>query len=670
MEKFKKTVRQALPVLPCILLGALICMRYEEFTVFKNYGMHLFVISIISLITASLMSFLPKEHRFMKSESIVLFLCAPLLMEIAVEILNGNMLWDIDLVGNTLMNYLINLIIQCILWALFGSIRWSMRICCMILELFGVVNFFLKQFKGSPFLPWDITSIQTAAAVADSYTYHIGVEILFSLVMCLLVWKCSDLVKTGIRSRTYRYSRGICGACMAGLVGIYYGTDILNRTFGATPDFFNQTRGYEAKGAIAEFLVNTKYMSLSAPDGYDPDSLEQDVLNAIDHRAPGIFEQATGIQTDPVNVEKPDIIVIMNESYADLSVIGHFDTNQDYMPYVNSLIGSENVIQGNCYVSTIGTGTSNTEYEFLTGNSMAFLPFGSNAYQRYIDHDTYSLISTLKNDGYTAEVMHPYYKEDWNRPAVYEDFGFDSFIAYEDRPYWEKLRRYVSDEQNYEVLKEMHSDADPSKPYFMFNITMQNHSSYDQSDPDFIEDIQLQGLNGDFPLTQQYLSLIKVSDQALEDLITYYSNAKKPTIILMFGDHQPFIEDSFYEEVMGKPITQLSDEENQKRYITRFIMWANYDIPEGWIDLISADYLSVLLAQCSGMELSPYMQFLNTLYGKVPVVTALGCKDANGNYFKAEEDNPYRDLLSIYAGASYNLIQEDEKRISNLFTTK
>ena len=138
----------------------------------------------------------------------------------------------------------------------------------------------------------------------------------------------------------------------------------------------------------------------------------------------------------------------------------------------------------------------------------------------------------------------------------------------------------------------------------------------------------------------------------------------------MFGDHQPFIEDSFYEEVMGKPITQLSDQENQKRYITRFIMWANYDIPEGWIDLISADYLSVLLAQCSGMELSPYMQFLNTLYGKVPVVTALGCKDANGNYFKAEEDNPYRDLLSIYAGASYNLIQEDEKRISNLFTTK
>ena len=289
MEKFRKTVQQVLPVLPCILLGALICMDYEEFTVFENHGMNLFAISLISILTAALISYLPKEHRFLKSESMILFLTTPLLMEIAVEILNGNMLWDIDLAGNILMNYLINLIIQCILWALCGSIRWSMRISCVILETFGIVNFYVKQFKGSPLLPWDITSIRTAVAVADSYTYHIGVEILFSLVMCLLVWKCSDLVKTGIRSRTYRYSRGICGACMAGLIGLYYGTDILNRTFGATPDFFNQTRGYEAKGAIAEFLVNTKYMSLSSPDGYDPDSLEQDMLNAIDHSSPGIL---------------------------------------------------------------------------------------------------------------------------------------------------------------------------------------------------------------------------------------------------------------------------------------------------------------------------------------------------------------------------------------------
>lgn len=73
----------------------------------------------------------------------------------------------------------------------------------------------------------------------------------------------------------------------------------------------------------------------------------------------------------------------------------------------------------------------------------------------------------------------------------------------------------------------------------------------------------------------------------------------EPTIILMFGDHQPFIEDSFYSEVMGQSISEMDGETQQKRYITRFILWANYDIPTGWVDEISMNYLSTLLLQVS-----------------------------------------------------------------------
>ena len=120
---------------------------------------------------------------------------------------------------------------------------------------------------------------------------------------------------------------------------------------------------------------------------------------------------------------------------------------------------------------------------------------------------------------------------------------------------------------------------------------------------------------------------------------------------------------------MGKSISDLSDEENQKRYITRFVMWANYDIPEGWIDSISANYLSVLLAQCTGIKTTPYMNFLNSLYSKVPVVTALGCRDKDGHYFKIEDENRYSDILSVYRNAAYNLLREDDNRIDELFRT-
>lgn len=665
MRKFKEKLKTLLPYIPTVMLGIMVLWNFEAFAGYDRYGIPLFGISCIVIVMMALMEKLPQEYRGKNAVSVFLFLLSALLIEIAVEILNGNMLWDIDIFGNVVMNYLLVLIIQLIIWAITGSMKVSMRSSAILLEIFGTVNFYVKKFKGSPLLPWDITSVKTAAAVAGSYTYDIGVEIIFSLVCVLLVWKCAGFVINNPKTKKYRYARSITAACLAGLTGLYYGTDILSRTFGATPDFFNQTRGYESKGALAEFLVNTKYMSLSEPDGYDASNVEEDILKYTSSSSPSILESVSG--EDTVSVENPNIIVIMNESYSDLSVIGDFDTNEDYMPYVNSLTDCENVIEGNLYVSTIGTGTSNTEYEFLTNNTMAFLPYGSNAYQRYVDHDTYSLVSTLKSQGYSADVMHPYYKDDWNRPAVYEYFGFDSFTAYEDKPYWDKLRRYVSDECDFETIIEMYEERDPDTPFFLFNITMQNHSSYDQEDPDFIQEISLENMDGEYPLTEQYLSLIKVTDDAFRDLIGYFENVNEPTVILMFGDHQPFIEDEFYEEVMGSSLSELSDEENQKRYITRFVLWANYDIPEGRCDAISANYLSILLSQCTNTEMTPYMEFLNTLYEDVPVITALGCKDSKGTYFKADEENPYEDILSVYRNADFNLIREDENRADDLY---
>ena len=76
--------------------------------------------------------------------------------------------------------------------------------------------------------------------------------------------------------------------------------------------------------------------------------------------------------------KKPNIIVIMNEAFSDPSVLGDFTTNEDYMPFVHSLLdGADNTISGHLNVSVKGGNTANTEFEYLTGASMAFLPYGS-----------------------------------------------------------------------------------------------------------------------------------------------------------------------------------------------------------------------------------------------------------------------------------------------------
>jgi hypothetical protein len=229
------------------------------------------------------------------------------------------------------------------------------------------------------------------------------------------------------------------------------------------------------------------------------------------------------------------------------------------------------------------------------------------------------------------------------------------------------LRRYVSDAYDFNKVIEMYEDKDEDQPFFLFNVTMQNHSSYNQQFDNFQQEVWLTSTQGDYPKTDQYLSLIKKTDEAFEDLLDYFKTVDEPTIILMFGDHQPFIEDSFYSEVMGQSISDMDDETQQQRYITRFILWANYDIPTGWVDEISMNYLSTLLLQVAGLDMTEYNEYLANLYEKLPVITAMGCRDAEGDFFQADEKNPLEAEISDYRKIQYNNLADLKGRATSVF---
>lgn len=100
------------------------------------------------------------------------------------------------------------------------------------------------------------------------------------------------------------------------------------------------------------------------------------------------------------------------------------------------------------------------------------------------------------------------------------------------------LRRYVSDEFDYRSVIDMYEQErsnTPEKPFFMFNVTMQNHSGYQYTYSNFDQEIYLTGaMEGKYPKVDQYLSLIKKSDTALQELIEYYSQVDEPTDHLHF----------------------------------------------------------------------------------------------------------------------------------------
>ena len=655
-------LRRLIPLVITAILLITNIYFYQDYHKLDQTNTMFFIVIIVSILS-TILKWLPHRPKIDRFVKVITILLIPLLVEMAVELCNNNLLSDIEGIGNVFVNYGIILLIAMIFYILFASMKISFAITTVVLCIFGIANMYVKQFKGIPLLPWDLSVIKTAAGVASNYQLTFNVQILFTLTVINVIFTLLFWLPKAKKTKQRMFYRTICLFLSAAILITFYGTDFFQVTLGATPDFFNQARGYENYGAIAEFFVNTRYLSLEKPHGYDVETLATQLKENITSTQT-ITETALG-QRPNATVEHPNIITIMNEAFSDLQVIGKFETDKDYLSFENSMKDDKNTIQGNVYVSTIGTGTSNTEYEFLTGNSMGFLPIGSNAYTLYEKHTQPGFAMTLSDQNYSTTAFHPYYKENWNRVNTYQYMNFDRYIGIEDITNYQKLRNYISDEWDFQHIINLYEQRDISKPFFMFNVTMQNHSPYNTG---LLRDVHITSMKGDYPQTEEYLSVIRRSDMALEQLVNYFKNVSEPTIILMYGDHQPFIEDEFYEELYGKSLHDLSDAENQRRYITHFFMWANYDIPSGTIPYISTNYLSTLLAENANVKLTLYQNFQQNIYQHVPVVSALGCIDKDGNYFVYGDTNTHSNKLQTYAQLAYNNLIEEEKRKNELFT--
>lgn len=61
---------------------------------------------------------------------------------------------------------------------------------------------------------------------------------------------------------------------------------------------------------------------------------------------------------------------------------------------------------------------------------------------------------------------------------------------------------------------------------------------------------------------------MKASDEALKGLLDYFSEYEEPVIVVLFGDHQPRLEDGFYEYVTGQPVGAWDPEQRMNQYKT------------------------------------------------------------------------------------------------------
>lgn len=529
-----------------------------------------------------------------------------------------------------------------IIYLAIGHMCAAARVILGIAMAFGITNHYVMKFRSTPFVPWDIFSVRTATSVAENYDFTpdmrmVIVTLIFIAAMSLVRFlKKAPKIKLQVRLGTLLVS--VLVTCL--FVNTLQKEDFQTKHY-LYPFLFTPAYMTEVNGMAVTFAMNLAYVVVDKPQGYSAKDAQKTLES---------YEKTEDTKQDTQDL--PNIIVIMDEAFSDLAVIGDLQTNEDYMPFMHQMQqGQKNTITGYAQVSVCGGNTANSEFEFLTGDTMAFLPSGSIAYQQYVKQDTPSLASYLKGLGYATYAQHPYYASGWDRERVYPLLGFEHMDFIDDYTNVSYVRKYISDASDMQHIIETYEKKEAGKPAFIFNVTMQNHGGYTDVYPNFENDIRAQ-YNSD--ALNQYLSLIRKTDAALEDLVSYFSKADEKTVIVFFGDHQP--SDAVANQIemaSGVDPSDMNSEQQKKRYQVPYLVWANYDIGEASDQNTSLNYLSAQVLKAAGVPTSAYQNYLLELCNTYPVLSAAGSTENVG----ADKDA----LLTYRKLQYYNLFERNKK---------
>ena len=505
---------------------------------------------------------------------------------------------------------------------LFGE-RIGNLTAATISAVFSITNFCVLSITGQPFVFSDLKIAGTAFSVLSSQSVSKGgvltltCAVLFWIAYCIIIWFTSEKSEWEAKSYLLRLLPAVLTANLM-YFGVLFSADLA--------DVVLLFDGHHKYGAIAHFVI-------SGGVGLDfPEDVEQYLPQK---------------DTDIVSNFMPNIIIIMNEAFSDLQKTFHLESNMDAIPFFHQLC--EKYPHGISYSSVRGNNTCSTEFELLSGVSTALTAKGATIYEsNAVPMQT--LVSAMNARGYETVGIHPYYRTGYNRDAVYNALGFDKSLFMDDFEDAEYIHGFISDKSNYEKLIESYKAAD--KPFFCFNVTMQNHAGYDD-DGNLSDKVTAETNRDSGDALNNYLTLLHESDKALKYLISYFESVEEPTVILFVGDHQPMLGKSFYEEQIGKLLDDFSVEDVSRMYEVPYFIWANYDLDSAAApEQTSMNYLSEVLFSVAGMTKTPWMEMLSEYRLEYPIVTSNFMRQGKGDIVSLSVS----DTLAEYQKYCYGIL--------------
>lgn len=525
---------------------------------------------------------------------------------------------------------------------------------------FGIAQHFVVDFKGSPIMPMDLLALGTAGAVAGGYDYLLTgrmVTVIGAVAACVVLAlfivpeRAADRRRRmiGVAANT---SVGL--ALTAALCGSFW-TVKLEETLQFTYDRWMPLTTYETLGFVPAFIEIAQDVSIPVPEGYDESDAEELVedLAAQFDAGPGAAPERQLAEAQ-FNEVRPTVIAVMNETFTDLSIYDSLlGAGYTGPQYYKNLAGTLQL--GPLMVPVMGGGTANSEFEFLTGNAMAFIGGEKYPYQLYELSQSSSLARQFKELGYATTALHPQDRSNWNRSSAYRQLGFDTFLSgevFEDAPVY---HAGASDASTYDkILDLLAADQDPQ---FIFDVTMQNHGGYTAGSvpaEDMVH-LDIPGVEDEGFLTELgvYLACIQRSDEDLAYFIERLSALDRPVVLVFFGDHQPGLSATL-ADLFG----QGSDEVARSFKIceSTYIVWSNYELVgfvPGDVREVGSSQLGVQVLYRIGAPLTPRQKADYMLGEQITSINNVGYRGADGLRYAIEAESPYSQVLHQMQNVQY-----------------
>ncbi len=608
-----------------------------------------------------------KNNGFLRK----LYWLMPALIFVVAETVMGNLKYidPLCIVLNLAIYYMLYLGVYTIVRS--TKIGWP--VLNVALYVLAVVEYFVISFRERPAMIWDVLAIRTAMTVSANYNYTITPTLVLSflamIVLSVWAWKCPRyLVRDGNGAkRIWAKWMTVWGVGSALFLILLF--QVIAPKFRLDVPMWDPVVSFEKEGVVLSTALSFKSVIAPKPERYSTEEAE-----ALQEK----FHADISEETDVI---PENVICIMNESFSDLRLFNglvddrSFETDKPFLEFYDSLSEDPNTQKGYLYVPVFGAMTANSEYEFLTGNSCAFVPQGSIPYQFYTKPGDNSLAKIFGEQGYATIAMHPYPGYNWNRTEAYENLGFDQFL---DQEFFDELekelnaehginfsrpRDYMSDRSDYDAILHLLEEKEENEKLFIFNVTMQNHGGFEVANLE--ADVHVTELNeepcaGQYPKADQYLTLIRMSDGALEYFLGELEKIDDPTMVVMFGDHQPSVETEFFEALYGMRWTEVSGALKINSFKTPYMIWTNYDRTVEKAGDMSSFMLGSLVLEEAGMAKMGLFSAADALIENYDAVHAMGVLSEDGVFYDGQEQgmpDQFEDIREFHVLQYYEIFE-------------